>query len=73
MSKSKPCPVCRIIGPPDHTPFHDPYCTPALRSLVRAAEAIRKCWDAEDFSDRYDDCLLALMNAVRRFQKERGR
>ncbi len=50
---------------------HVPVCTPALRALVRAAEAVVDA-DDKDPLDVWAPAMNKLDRAVKRFRKERG-
>ncbi len=68
MKKAKACPVCGWINGPGHAPW----CTPTLRSLVRAAETWERAEDAytKDAlrSKAFMDADASLVRAVRRFR-----
>jgi hypothetical protein len=64
MTKPRTCALCRAKSMPGDfgRVYHDDLCTPALRSLVRAA--LRDCCDF--------DCWHPICIAARRLKRERA-
>ncbi len=75
---TKPCPVCGRDESCGSRDCHADFCTPALRSLVRAAEEWENLQSAELRDKGMTPAILTLdeeklVRAVRRFRKERAK